>query len=384
MSEKKRIIVTVITDLVTDQRVNKVCTSLSDNGYEVFLIGALWKNSLPLVKRNYKAIRLPMFFHKKVWFYAEFNIRLFFKLLFTKGDIFLGNDLDVMPATFLAARLKRKPVVYDTHEYFLGMPQLNNKPLVKKVWTLTERFIFPRLNHIYTICQSFCDLYYKDYGKKLSYIRNVPMLNVADTGQFEHLKKEIEAKLPLNKNLLLLQGTGINIERGGEELVLSMQYLDPEKFHLLIIGGGEVFEILIKMVSDLHLEDRITILPKVPPEVLRYITRKAALGFTLDKPNNINHLYGLPNKIFDYLHAGIPVLSSRLVELEHIIADYEVGAFIENHDPNHIAARIKEIFEQPDTMAKWKANTQKVKKDFNWELEEKKLISIFQAVSSNS
>ena len=106
----KRVVVTVISDLVTDQRVHKVCQTLHDNGYEIFLIGAKKRTSLPLAKRDYKAKRITMLFQRKIFFYLEFNIRLFFKLLFTKGDIFLGNDLDAMAATFFAGRLRRKKI----------------------------------------------------------------------------------------------------------------------------------------------------------------------------------------------------------------------------------------------------------------------------------
>ena len=381
MNKKPHIIVSVISDLVTDQRVHKVCNSLSLAGYQVSLIGAKRKHSLALTQRVYKAMRIHMLFQKKVFFYAEINTRLFLKLLFTRGDIFLGNDLDVMPAVFLAARLKGKPVVYDTHEYYLGMPELEGKPTIKKIWAFIEHLIFPRLKYIYTICQSFCDLYNKDYGKKLWFIRNVPYLHVEDSGKFEELKQNIDLRIPRGKFLLLFQGAGINPERGVEELVLSMQYLDPTLFHLLIVGGGDIFEKIIHITNEKGLKDRITIIPKVPFEVLRHITRQADLGLTLDKPTNINHIYGLPNKIFDYLHSGIPVLSSRLVEMEHIIQNYEVGSFIENHEPVHIAERIRFVYDHPDLVKIWRSNTIKVKNDYNWENEEKVLFSIYEKVS---
>src|SRR4051812_29245454 len=113
---RRRVIVSVISDLVTDQRVHKVCTTLAAAGYAVSLTGARRKKSLPLQSRTYPARRIRMLFQKKVLFYAEFNTRLFLRLLFTRGDIFLGNDLDVMPAVWLAGWIRRKPVVYDTHE----------------------------------------------------------------------------------------------------------------------------------------------------------------------------------------------------------------------------------------------------------------------------
>lgn len=378
--KKIKIVVTVISDLVTDQRVHKVCSSLTSAGYDVFLIGSRRKKSLALSSRNYKAARIYMLFQKNFFFYAEFNIRLFLKLLFAKADIFLGNDLDVMPATFLAAKIKRKPIVYDTHEYYMGMPELNGKPLIKKVWFQIERFIFPRLKYVYTICESFSNLYYQDYQKKLWYILNVPFQKRQESANLNELKNTLEQKIPDNKFILLFQGAGINPERGVEELVMSMRYLDPQKFHLLIIGGGDIIDKIKTLIVQNNLTDRITFIPKVPFQVLHYLTCRADLGLTLDKPNNINHIYGLPNKIFDYLHAGLPVLSSRLIELEKIVNTYRVGTFINNHNPEHIAETIRQISENKQQLAQWKENTLKAREVYNWETEEKKLLQIYSKV----
>src|ERR1700722_18876327 len=233
----KRVVISVISDLVTDQRVHKVSLTLQEAGYAVVLIGTRRAKSLPLAPRSYPTRRIRMLFQKKVFFYAEFNLRLFFRLLFTKADIFLGNDLDVMSAVWLAGTLRHRPVVYDTHEYYLGMPELNGSPRVKKIWQRIEAFIFPRLRYIYTICDSFRDLYFKDYGKTLGVVRNVPYRKAADIDV--PLPKELEDRLPKDKFLLLFQGAGINPERGVEELVLAMLELDPVRFHLVIIGGGD-------------------------------------------------------------------------------------------------------------------------------------------------
>jgi glycosyltransferase involved in cell wall biosynthesis len=386
----KRVIVSVISDLVTDQRVHKVCRTLQENGYTVSLVGARRKSSLPLNPRIYAASRIRMLFQKKVFFYGEFNLRLFARLLFAKADILLGNDLDVMPAVWLAGWIRRKPVIYDTHEYYMGMPELKGRPGVKKVWQGVESFIFPRLRYIYTICDSFCELYKKDYNKDLRAVRNVPYLDPGGMGgqperAIPDLPPEIERHLPpKEKHFLLFQGAGINPERGVEELVLSMQYLDPARFHLLIIGGGDIFDTIQKLVADRGLSDRITLLPKVPFEILRQITRRADLGLSLDKPTNINHIYGLPNKIFDYLHSGVPVLVSRLVELEKIVHKYQVGAFIENHEPAHIATRIQEIFNNTGQMEMWKKNTENVRRELNWEKEGRIVIEIFKQVEQEN
>ena len=374
----KRVIISVISDLVTDQRVHKVSLTLQEAGHEVLLIGSRRKMSLPLSVRSYPATRISMLFQKKVFFYGEFNLRLFFRLLRVKGDIFLGNDLDVMPAVWLAGRIRGKPVVYDTHEYYLGMPELDGRPRVKRIWQRIEQFIFPRLRYIYTICDSFCELYRIDYGKTLRAVRNVPYRISAGIDQ--PLPPDIENKLPRDKFFLLFQGAGINPERGVEELVMAMPYLDPARFHLVIIGGGDIFGRIVDLVREKGLSDRITLIPKIPFEVLRSVTRRADLGLSLDKPTNINHIYGLPNKIFDYLHSGVPVLVSRLVELEKIVDQYQVGDYIDNHDPAHIAARIEAISRDPVKLKKWKSNTIKVIEELNWEKEGRIVVEIFEQV----
>jgi len=163
-----------------------------------------------------------------------------------------------------------------------------------------------------------------------------------------------------------------------------MQYLDPKKYHLILVGGGDIFPLIKEMIHQHQLNELITIIPKVPFGVLKQITKQAHLGLSLDKADNLNHRYGLPNKIFDYLHAGLPVLVSRLVELEKIVNFYCVGTFIESHEPKHIAACIESVFENPDQMKHWKENTEKAKMELNWENESKIVLEIFKQVAAET
>jgi glycosyltransferase involved in cell wall biosynthesis len=108
----------------------------------------------------------------------------------------------------------------------------------------------------------------------------------------------------------------------------------------------------------------------------------ANLGLSLDKADNLNHRFGLPNKIFDYLHAGLPVLVSRLVELEKIVNEYKVGAYIDSHEPSHIACRIEKLFEDPQQLRTWQLNTVRARQELNWEKESKIVLTIFKQVDS--
>jgi len=129
----KRIVISVTNDLTTDQRVEKTCEVLSDIGYEVLLVGRRLKKSLP-IQRNYRTVRFYLLFNKGFLFYAEFNIRLFIFLLFTKKNILFSNDLDTLLPNYLLSLLQRKTLVFDSHELFSEIPELVHKPRVKNFW----------------------------------------------------------------------------------------------------------------------------------------------------------------------------------------------------------------------------------------------------------
>lgn len=382
-STRKLIIVTVISDLVTDYRVHKVCQTLHEQGWGVILVGCTKKTNIPLELRDYQTYRLSTIFKKSVFFYAEFNLRLFFWLLNKKANLYLGNDLDVMPAMMLTSFYHKKKLVYDSHEYFLGMAGLVHKPFRRAIWALLEKRVFSNLKHIYTVSDTIRELYEKDYKKKILVVRNLPSLHSLKQNLTQEeigLLKSIEKLIPENKNILFSQGAGINHYRGYEELILSMNFIRGDRFHLVILGDGDAIPDLRKLIEQNQLNKKITLIPRIPFSLLGYITRKAHLGFSIDKPVLINQQFSLPNKLFEYLHSGVPVLASRLVEQEKIINKYNVGTFIENHEPAHIAEKIIEIFENRPLIETWKQNTALVIRDLNWEKESEIIIDIFKQV----
>ena len=155
-----------------------------------------------------------------------------------------------------------------------------------------------------------------------------------------------------------------------------MQYL--EGYLLLIIGGGDVISDLKKQSENLNLTSKIRFIPRIPVEELYQYTRNADLGITIDKDTNLNYRYSLPNKLFDYIHAGIPVLTSPLVEIEKIIHKYNIGNTIENHDPKHIAEKIRDSLADEKQINRWRENTKFAARELCWEKESKKLKEVYQ------
>lgn len=366
-----KVIISVTNDLVTDQRVNRVCISLQAMGFDVLLVGRKLPNSLPLPQKDFKMYRMPLLFKKGSLFYAEYNIRLFLFLITHKSNLLVSNDLDTLLANYVASKIKRNNLVYDSHEYYCGTPELANRAFVRNFWLRIERWIFPKLKDIFTVNKSIANLYHQEYNKTLHVVRNIPMKKT----MLNPLSKQ-SLGLPSDKKILLLQGAGINVDRGVEELVTAMQYVS-NKAVLVIVGSGDVIDTLKQNVIDFKLSHKVIFVAKVPMEKLVSYTHHADLGFTVDKDTNINYRYSLPNKLFDYIHAGVPVISSELVEISKIITQYNIGTFIKNHQPKHIAEVINTALSNETLLKQWKENCVKASKELTWENEEKEIIKVY-------
>lgn len=372
---KKIALVSVINDLVTDNRVNKTCNALIECNYHVVLIGRRLPDSLPLPHWPFKAIRMRLFFRKGPLFYVFFNIRLFFTLLFKKADLLYANDLDTLLPNYLIARLKKIPLIYDSHELFCEVPELQHSPFKKRIWLKLEGWIVPRLNNCITVNESIAEVFSKKYKVAFHSIRNI-----SDYPTHFSPKSKEALNLPEDKKILILQGAGINIDRGAEELIEAMGSV--KNALLLIIGGGDVWPFLEKRIKETGLSDRVKLIQKIPKQELMHYTALADLGLTIDKNTNLNYYYSLPNKIFDYIHAEIPVLASRLPEIEKIITGYGIGDFIKDHQPETISDKINDMLQSP-RLPEYKANTRTAKENLNWFLEKQKLIQIIQTIPPN-
>jgi glycosyltransferase involved in cell wall biosynthesis len=360
----KKIIITVSNDLVSDNRVHKIATTLHENGYKVLLLGRLLKNSLP-IKRNYKTKRFRLIFNKKALFYAELNIRFFIFLLFSKNDIFLSNDLDTLPAVFFAAKIRKKVIVFDSHEIFPEVPELVIRPNIQKIWLKIEAFLLPKIKYSYTVCNSIAEYYKKKYGINMQVIRNVPFY-----------QKKAETRKP---DIPIIQYQGaVNIGRGIELTIKAMQYINNAK--LRIIGNGDIFDDMKKLASDLQIDYKVEFTGRVPLEQIPELTKQATLGLSIEENLGLNYYFALPNKLFDYIQAGVPVLCSNFPEMRNIIKKYNIGFLIESRDEKKFAGQIKEILKNLEKKNQIFNNIEISKKELSWEKEQKKLLQIIDSI----
>jgi len=357
----KKIASLVTNDLHQDQRMNRICTALVGTGYDVTLIGRKRKSSYQLEQKPFHRLRLNCWFDRSFLFYAEYNIRLFFHLLFTKYDIINANDLDTIFPAVWAAKIKGIKVVYDAHEYFTEQEEVVNRPNVKRFWKTIERFAIPRVDAAYTVSKGYAKLFKEEYKVDFGIVRNATILR--------ELPKNCDKSVPY----ILYQGA-VNYGRGLEELIEAMKTVNCQ---LYICGDGDILPQLKEQVAHLNLSSKVKFMGFVEPEKLREFTCGATIGLTLFAKAGLSHWHSLANRFFDYMHAGVPQIAMTYPEYMEFNKKDEIAVLIDNIEPENISTALNKLLADKNLYNRLSENALKARKHANWQAQEKVLIGIY-------
>ncbi len=364
----KKVLQVVTNDLVGDQRVNRASLTLHEEGYDVLLLGRKKKGSQDLLPRKYHTKRLQLWFEKGPFFYLEFNIRIFFYMLKSDFQYIHSNDLDTLLASFLYTRFKNKFLIYDSHEFFTGLPELENRNFVRKIWSNLEKYLLPKVQNFITVNSSLANLFEQTYGlKKPIVVRNLP------------IKKDnfIEQK-KIEKPIIVLYQGAINKDRGIESMVKAMRFL-PDFYQLYLIGEGDLSENIKKLIESENAQEKVKMFGMVAFEKLHEITIKAHMGLSLENPMHLNYKISSPNKIYDYIQAGLPVLASKVPETEKLKNEFSCIKLVESPILGRdLASEIKTICENPDLYKLMFENTLLASQILCWQNEKKILLDVYK------
>lgn len=362
--QNKKIIVSVSNDLSNDQRVHRVCTSLSNIGYDVLLCGRRLKNS-PAINRNYKTRRFRLIFNKGILFYACLNLRLFFFYLFNHVDVILANDLDTLVAAGAISKIKSIKIIYDSHELFTEVPELENSPRKKGIWLKLEKTFIKCAQLSYTVCESIAEFYNKKYDINMQVIRNLPF------------RRDFPDDYLVRPKNLIYQGA-LNKDRGIDLMISAMKYING--YNLIIAGKGDLENDLKELVKIHNLDEKVVFTGNLNFDELFELTKSARIGFSLEQGNSLNYKYSLPNKIFDYIQAGVPVICSNLPEMRNIIDKYGCGMSVSPKNAQEFASFINELLNDDYKLISFHKNCEIAAETLNWENEEKELERIVKYI----
>lgn len=354
----KKLFFTVTTDLNFDQRMQRICSTLAEAGYEVTLVGREKHNSKALSEQKFKQHRIKCRFEKGKLFYLEYNRRLYQYLKEQEMDLLCSCDLDtILPGLFLKNKGKW---VYDAHEYFTELEELVKRPLVKFIWKWIERLCVPKVDGAYTVSKGYADLFEREYKKKFEIIGNITRLRQEERVQAGEY--------------ILYQGS-VNRGRALNQLVDAMPFVDAP---LVICGEGDLYEALKQKVLNQRLTEKVRFTGYLRPEELLPITRKARIGLTLFSKAGLSNKYSLANRFFDYLHAGLPQVAMNYPEYRDFNAQHEVAVLIDDLEPKTIAASLNHLLKNETNYERLRANALEARKHFNWQAEEIKLLQFYK------
>lgn len=359
----KRIFFTVTNDLTYDQRMIRICSSLAAKNYTITLVGRKLHDSVPLERRSYSQKRLNCFFNKGKLFYAEYNIRLFFYLLWRRMDIICAIDLDtILPCLFIS-ELKKIPRVYDAHELFCEMKEVITRPSVYKFWKRIEKFTVPKFKSGYSVNQPIAEEFKIMYGVQYHVIRNIPVLQ--------------PFVIPQKKKKYILYQGAVNEGRSFETLIPAMRYVEGK---LVICGDGNFMAQAKELVEQNQVQDKVIFKGKVTPEQLRPITIHAWVGVTLFERKGLSNYFSLGNRFFDYMHAGVPQLCVAYPAYREINDHYNIGILIDDLSAENISRELNRLLFDTKKYDQLQQNCLVAREELNWQKEEIKLIEFYESI----
>lgn len=362
----KKIYFTVTNDLSYDQRMHRICTSLAENGYAVTLVGRKLLSSIPLTKKKFTQKRIRCLFNKGKLFYIEYNLRLVIYLAFRKIDAICAIDLDTIIPCHTISRIKNIPRIYDAHELFTELKEVVTRPRIQKVWSRIEKRLVPKFKWGYTVSESIAEEFHRRYGVNYKTIRNVPVL-LPLTAQEE------------GEKFILYQGA-VNEGRGFEYLIPAMKWVNSK---LIICGDGNFMQQLNELIQLHQVENKVELKGMLQPEALWAIAQKASIGIAVAENKGLNQYLALPNKFFDYIHAGLPQVTMNYPEYQKINAVFEVAQLIDDLAPERIAEAINNLLLDDVLHNRLKENCLRARAVLNWQEEEKKLLAFYQSILRN-
>ncbi len=358
-----RIIFTVTNDLNYDQRMIRICNSLVENGYEVKLIGRKFNDSVMLEKKTYHQKRIRLFFKKGFGFYCEYNVKLFFYLLFQNADVFCCIDLDTMLPVYFASVLKGKNRVYDAHEYFSQLKEVITRASIYRAWHFVEAKFVPQFINGYTVSRGIAEELFKNYKVAYDVIRNVPLLKPAAAETYRTGEK-----------IILYRGS-VNEGRGFEYLIPAMKNINAV---LHIYGDGNFLQQAVRIREENKLQSKVLFKGKFLPNELNEITQQAYAGINLVEPFGKSQLLSLANKFFDYIQSELPQITMDFPEYRKINDEYEVALLLSNLSVDAIEKALNILLDDDLLYSRLRQNCKTAREKYNWQNEEKKLISFYE------
>jgi glycosyltransferase involved in cell wall biosynthesis len=323
--------------------------------------------------------RLMRWMKRMAWRYLVDQESFYFKLFYTTASrysprVFVANDLPMLPLARKLAEACGARLVYDSHELYSEQDFSDRE---RRRWTEIEAKYIGACDVVITVNQSIATELEQRYG--LSGVRVIYNAERAQGTPPASRRLHEAFDLSAEKRIVLLQG-GLSAGRNLEVLVDAMRYVQHPDVVLVVLGEGLLLHRLQQIARQEGLKGRVFFHAAVPQGALLRLTTAAEAGVIPYQSTCLNNHYCTPNKLFEFIAAGLPILATDLPEIRRIVEGHGIGLVGDTSSPRKLAALMDDFFSDTQRLAAWKARAAVARQSICWEQEEKKLAEIYEGL----
>ena len=373
----KRALHVLMTNYKIDSRVRNETNSLVREGMEVevfCLKGALLPKRETrdgVLLRRFGVGKKTIITMITSWF------GMIYQAMRGKFHVVHAHDITALPVGFVISRLKRIPLIYDSHELWSEAMHRDHPAIMIKIATSIERYLASRARHVLTVSDSISD-YLKTYFRtdNVSTLRNVP--SYTHEGEYDRFRKE--CGIDKDTIIFLYQGL-ISKSRGVNHVAEAALSLGSErKYKFIFLGDGPYTKELKQKINNMGLEDKILTLSSVSQDELLQYTSSADIGVHAIENTCLNHDFCLPNKLFEYILAGLAVVVTNLKEMSILVKQEKIGLTFEDQNVSDLAEKLGYLADNPKAVEDFKARSRLLKQSLTWNNESGRLLSVYKKV----
>ena len=367
--KNKSALILFLGNINYDSRCMNLYKSLKDRGYDVKVVAFDWltegfvslKDDISIYKLRKKNLSLT--------FYLKFSAVLTYRLMFSRYSICFAEDIYTLPFACIVNVFKRGKIIYDSRELFGYLAGLTGRKIIQRILRLIEKTFIKRVSQVVVTGEMDAEFIKDEYGiNNIIVVRNLPLYKKIDTAFDFRGKYGIDKK----KKILIYQGM---IHHGRGLKIIFDQLKDTDYYVLIILGHGDNYEFYKNLSVKLDVDKKVIFAGKVGQEDLLNYTAGADAGISLIENISLSYYYALPNKLFEYIAAGIPVIASNLPQMKKVVEEYKVGIVVDPSDAASLSAELRKFYEDEAMYDEYKKNCAKAAGELNWQKEVENLFS---------
>lgn len=371
MTEQKSITIAFLGNANYDTRVTNLTKSLTEEGFVVKVISFDWTTA------EFKDILGHTSIYKldkskgSLSYYLNFMRILFHGLKNSKSSIYIAEDIYTLPLVTIFAKIRKAKLYYNSREFYAFLGGLRDRKMLQNTIRWIEKYFIKKVNGVLVTGEGDAQFLQEYYGINNTFvIRNLPLLKKPNK------KVDLRTKLniPPADKILLYQGVILQ-GRGFQPMLRALTEL--ENLHLIVLGSGPFQIEYEKLAEEIKVNNRVHFLGTIDQNELINYTADADLGLALIENISKSYYYALPNKLFEYIMAEVPVICSNLPQMKKIVDEYNVGRVVDLENSHDLTENIKAVFEDVRELQRFKENCRSATTELNWEKEFEKVKFLF-------